>query len=641
MTALILFLTLGSAARGQVLGVEVSDHPSAWVDIAKVLRPFEKNTGTGRVATDSHGWPTTDGFTVLMDDRPFGAWAPPADDPANYQPDESGDYHLSFKGQAEIVSNRGSSASIHGLAYDVGSNLTTCIVTLPKGAPNLIVLEFGKTRRTPSDAVGTGITDLRCIRPGYPASNPPVFTKTFLNAVKPFAYLRCMGWLDTNFQAGYYGDTGHHMIRWSDRTLPDDASQGMTGLREGSHGVAWEYLILLANATHKDLWINVPISATGAEPNDAESYVHRLAQLLKTGNTFTGGKGLDPSLHIYVEHSNEVWNFGFSQYVWDKLAAIDEVKIGGSVLSRDGSVDQEQWQRRRHAKRLYEIAKIFESVFGSGSLNTRIRPIYSSWAIQPGWYDEVLSWMSANYGPPSQYFYALATTAYFNDHLASHTASPADVLSAMRSDSDAGVGFTTQLRQTANRFGLKLAAYEAGPDNGGGDATNVGNRILANRLPAMRELVLHGFRDNFFGQGGDLATYFALSSSASRYGSWGATEDLSILSTPKYLAIKDLVSEGIHSQLGSQPRLQVSVPPPTNLTLQEEKGTIKLTWKSIEPNATYTVWYTTGGNYIVAGQNLSGLSFTHAVTLGQAYTYYVTATLKGSQSPPSMSVRWP
>ena len=61
--------------------------------------------------------------------------------------------------------------------------------------------------------------------------------------------------------------------------------------------------------------------------------------------------------HSSLEHSNEVWNFGFPQYIWNKLAAIDEVKQGGSALNNDGSTDQEVWTHRRHAKRLYEVAK--------------------------------------------------------------------------------------------------------------------------------------------------------------------------------------------------------------------------------------------------------------------------------------------
>ncbi len=540
LLALSQFLVHASPVQRPVtLGVEVSDRPSAFVDIVKAMRPFLKVDSDARCPTDSSGWPMSDGRAVLMDDRPTMAWAPPIDDPEKRQPDESGTYSISFEGQADVTAIGGSPAILSSLKYEPATNRTSGKLTLPAGQPNLIVLQFVNTRRKPVDALGSGITGLRVIRPGYAPNTKQIFTNDFLRALTPFAYLRFMGWADTNYQTGYYGDAGHHVFGWDQRTLPTDASQGM-GIRAGDHGVAWEYMILLANALHKDVWINVPVTASGDRPGEP-SYVRSLAELFKHGDAFTGGLGLDPKLHIYVEHSNEVWNFGFSQYIWNKLAAVDEVSRGSSPLNADGSKDQEQWARRRHAKRLYEIAKIFESVFGAGSLNTRIRPIYAAWTIQPDWYDEVLGWMDHTFGPPKNYFYALAETVYFNDQKASKTASVPEVLAAMRADADDGLRFTTRLRSTASKHGLRLAAYEAGPDNGGGNPTNIGNRIEANRAPEMRDLVEHVFRDDFFGQGGDLATYFALSSSFSRYGCWGATDDLARLDTPKYRAILNLV----------------------------------------------------------------------------------------------------
>ena len=48
-------------------------------------------------------------------------------------------------------------------------------------------------------------------------------------------YLRFMGWLNTNFDPGYYGDAGHHLINWADRSLPTDVYQGMgTTIRAAS-----------------------------------------------------------------------------------------------------------------------------------------------------------------------------------------------------------------------------------------------------------------------------------------------------------------------------------------------------------------------------------------------------------------------
>ena len=537
------FMLASALGPKAVLGVEVSDRPGFFCDAAKTLRPFAGDDEKP-VPTDSNGWPKGDGLTVIFDDRPALAWAPPEDDPAHLQPQEAGVYAIKFKGRAQVSAAGGSPIQLGPDIYDAATNTSSGSFVLPKTAANLVVLKFSETRRSPQSTAPDGITDLRVYRPGT-GSPGQIFTNDLIKALAPFSYLRCMGWLGTNFQPGFYGDTGHHLIGWNDRTLPTDATQGMEGLRPGTIGVAWEYPLLLANQTHKDLWINIPVSATGTSPDDKGSYIYKLAELIKNGDAFTGGKGLASGLHLYIEHSNEVWNFGFPQYIWNKLAAIDEVKQGGSTLNNDGATDQEAWAHRRHAKRLYEIAKIFERVFGPGSLGTVVRPVYASWTIFPdAYYGGVLAWMKKTYADPKGYFYAMAGTGYFNAEKASKTASPSEIVGAMRADGDSGVATTVQLKKIAEQYGLKLACYEAGPDNGGGDPTNVGNRILANRLPEMGDLVTHEFRDNLFGAGVDLASYFSLASAGSRYGCWGALEDLSKLDTAKYKAILGLTGTG-------------------------------------------------------------------------------------------------
>lgn len=632
---LTTLLAIGSISAGYSdrLGVEVDDRPTAFVDLAKRTREFQ-NIGKGdKAPVDSNGWPKGDCFTVLFDNRPAFAWAPPMDDPEKRQPDMSGDYQLSFNGTAQVTAGAEAAGSvlISNLRYDPRTNRSTGILTVKKGTPALVVLEFRTTRRGPRSASADGFTDLHVIRPGFSLAAKQTFDPAFVNALKPFAYMRFMGWMDTNFQAGYYGDKGHHVIRWEDRTLTTDAIQGQAGLRSGTHGVAWEYVIQLANAVKKDVWINVPISATGSDPSDSQSYIYQLAKLFKTN--------LDPKLNIYIEHSNEVWNFGFSQYIWNKLAAVDEVGQGGSTLNRDGSRDQEQWARRRHAKRLYEIATIFEKVYGKGSLNKKVRPVYAIWTIQPQWCSEVLGWMKQTYGDPSQYFYALGETGYFNDQRASKTASPSEVVDAMRKDSEAGVGYRRKLKAVANEFGLKLAAYEAGPDNGGGNAVNIGNRIAGNRSKAMGDLVTEHFRDRMFGEGVDLATYFVLSSAFSRFGCWGATEDYRQLDTPKMIAVLKLLNgTAVSSSSATRPDI-AQIAAPTNFRASGVPRAIELRWRPT-PGTKSTIWMTSGGNFVVLARDLTTGSYVHrGLKAGETITYYVVATVNGKSSGPSAQVQ--
>lgn len=110
---------------------------------------------------------------------------------------------------------------------------------------------------------------------------------------------------------------------------------------------------MLANLVNKDIWINTPITASGCLPyptlikteSETSSYIYQLALLLKNGNNYTSNKGLVNNLKVYIEHSNEVWNFGFGQYTWNKLNAIDCVKHDSKIPIAFNSTDQEVWAR--------------------------------------------------------------------------------------------------------------------------------------------------------------------------------------------------------------------------------------------------------------------------------------------------------
>lgn len=510
-------------------GIGDGNRARPFIDLAKTLRPWMKIGGQGGAPVDEAGWPTTDAATVLFDIRPAYAWAPPIDDPEKFQPDWSGTYAFSFKGQATVGTVEDNRSQIVGRKYDPATNTTTGQIVVPKGA-GLLILSFTSTKRTPASPAGSGITGLRVLRPGYPLTSNETFTREFIKSLAPFSTLRYMDWLDTNHNPGYYGDAGHHALEWKDRRLPTDATQQTTDGKGGKYGVAWEYVIQLANRTGKDLWINVPVAAT-------DDYITQLARMLK--------RGLKPGLNIYVEHSNEVWNFGFPQYIYNKLAAIDEVKRGGSTLNNDGSKDEEVWAHRRHAKRLIEIAKIFESVFGPGSINKQVRPVYASWVINPdSHYRDVLQWVEKTYGPPTSYFTAIAGAAYFNAEKAGPNASVSEVLDAMRANADENLKFRAALQRLAESYGLKHFQYEVGPDTGGGKTENVANRIRANRDPRIREIILHDARDNWFSRGGDLYMYFSHVSAYSRHGCWGLSEDIENLHTPKWEAVYELTGRG-------------------------------------------------------------------------------------------------
>lgn len=525
-----LFCLLGAQGPAAVgagkIGIELDglgdgSRSKPFVDVAKTLRPWTR-IGNGEAApVDAKGWPTSDAQTVLFDIRPFGAWAPPIDDPDAFMPDWSGTYRVSFTGQARLSVGEGRRIEIGNQVYDRAANRTKLDLSVPKGE-GLLVVRFGDTQRTADAPKGSGIADLKVIRPGYPAETKQTFTTEFLSMLRPFRVLRYMDWLSTNHNPGFYGDASHHALEWKDRRKVDEATQVDTG---GKYGVAWDYVVELTNLTKTDAWINVPVAAT-------DGYVRELARYLKAN--------LRKESLIYVEHSNEVWNFGFPQYIYNKLAALDEVKQGGSPLNNDGEKNEERLAHRRHAKRLHDIVTIFAEVFGKEELNRRIRPVYASWVIQPdSHYRDVLSWCERTYGPPKVYFHSLAVASYYNAHEAPPTATPDQVLDAMVKSSDDAQRFLRPIKAIADGYGLKFMQYEIGPDTGGGNPVNVANRIRANRLPRMKAVVLHDAK-RWFANGGDLYMYFAAPGAYSRYGCWGISEDVVQLDTPKWQAIYEL-----------------------------------------------------------------------------------------------------
>lgn len=616
--------------------------------------------------TDANGWPTTDGLVVVFDNRPVPAWAPPIDDPTQKQPNCSGTYTVSFSGTATLYSVAGfPTLTFTNQSYDSTANTTNVNLYLPGGptyadGAALMVIGFANTQRSgPSDPkVGDGITNLQVIRPGFTLvqAATQVFDPAFVNALAPFAYMRFMSWLGTNTLPFYVaGPTP--LITWAQRSLPTDAFQGVGPSisstypsRAGAWGLSWEYIILLANAANKDIWINVPISATGGsdplDPTyvaapDTSSYVYNLALLLKNGNEFTGNKGLNSGLHIYVEHSNEVWNSSFGQNGWNENAANDEVALGGSVLNNDRSTDSNAWAARRHIKRLYEIAQIFQSVFGAGSLNTTIRPVYAWWQLDEGsgsYAANALAWFKNTYGSPSDYFYAMAQGDYFANANYSSDTTIDEVLQDMQTGSVSDVSYVQANLVTAQQYGLRLFAYEAGPandDGGTNSTTNIGVQIEANRQYAAQDdiglgmdlLVENHIRKTWFEYGGSNFGYYQFSGAYSRYGSWGLTDDYCNLLTAKYSAILNLT--------GTTP----AVP-----SIPQELGAIGgsqrviLTWQAVTGAANYKVERSesSGGPYTSLGTACTPGYTDIAVTNGTGY-YYVVVAVNAAGEPGALS----
>jgi hypothetical protein len=547
-------LLLFSALSYSQIGVNISlpERGGTYIDLVRENYRWT-SLGTGSALSpsevDQHGWPAVDA-QYIADFRPVAEWANDIDDPDVYRLDVSGTWKCSFEGQAAVSAVAG--GSIENLNFDAGSNLSTFDFVVPQGSHGFFLISFTNTRRSSVSGLNTGFTHFKMLRPGF-ENDQDLFYPPFMALfdLVNFEAIRYMVYTGTNGRDPLYPD----QLSWSQRKLPDDAGQVALSTIEKMGGACWEHVIEIANRTQTDPWINVPVSASS-------DYVTQLATLFQ--------QTLDPGLNIYVESSNEVWNSapGFEQTQYNSQQAAD---LGLTDI-------------QNHARRTVELADIFESVFGSGSLNNRIRVTLCyhqpmlKWSVVP-----MLEYIRDQHGTPSDYLWALGCQTYFSGgHEAGE--SVADILEDCQTTISTQMDETGEINEAGRMQWIATAAswnlpggfvsYEGGPDHGGGSTENIANRILAERSPGMYDLVQYNLKDAFMDLGGTLAMQFTLSSSYNRYGCWGLTDDITVPHRNyKLAAIEDLLSGTSRAKESEEPPHKIKAYP------NPSTGTLYLEWE--------------------------------------------------------------
>ncbi|MEW5830049.1 MAG: hypothetical protein AB1846_14235, partial [Chloroflexota bacterium] len=264
------------------LGALDWDPTEMFADAMKTFREVTRPDGLTPVPLDARGWP--------LDDCRFLVW--------HGLGRESGTYRLKFTGQANTITAAG--ATVQNKQYNAATNTTTADVII-NGADYLYLTFTG---------TNGGVKNVKLMLPGHNFSE--TWNRDFLAALEPIPVIRLMDFTATNW---------NHVVTWSDRTLPNAATQQShpAGYGWQGKGIAWEYAIDLLNVTDKDGWINIP-----AEANDA--YVQSLINLIKNGGN--GFAPLEADRKLYIEYSNEVWNGMFDQTQFNYEQAVAEVNAG-------------------------------------------------------------------------------------------------------------------------------------------------------------------------------------------------------------------------------------------------------------------------------------------------------------------------
>jgi hypothetical protein len=503
-----------------------------FVDVMKSSRPWGTPDAPWdeSAQVDAQGWPTGDAG-VVINVRTVDA----GDEAKGYRYMTPGVYTLRYTGRATL--SAGSDIVIRNTSYDAVTNRSYAEVVIGNATTQLM-MAFRNT--------SGGVRDVTLRLPNY--NDTQTFTNQFAQVLAPFQVVRFMDFLRTN---------GNPVRTWAERTTPASATQVTP------KGAAFEYPIQIANELGKDIWINVPALADDA-------YVRSLAELLK--------QNLAADRAVYVEYSNELWNFQFSQTSANMQAAVAEAIAGDTTLTKGQQCTQALFDATsgdcnaywagyyRVGKRTMRIAQIFSEVFGATAMNSRVRVVYATQFANPGIAEQVLKNIATYRGTPSSLLYGMATAPYFYlsaDLAGSTTATPDQILQSLDANLNAeelpffaagvkqqGVFVRTPYtggnytgashKALADFYGLKSLAYEGGNDLGQSTA-NIPAKIAANRDPRMAAMVKSELAQ-WYGCGNDLFMYFSLSSAWDRYGYWGLTNDPSDLSSVKYVAARDVAT---------------------------------------------------------------------------------------------------
>lgn len=354
------------------------------------------------------------------------------------------------------------------------------------------------------------IRNIRVLMPGCEktyAAEP--FAPAFLERWKAFNTIRFMHWMKTN---------GSRIRTWADRPTP-------TTCNFTERGVPVEVMVALCNRLKANPWFCMPHLAT-------DDYVRQFAQVVKAR--------LDPSLRVHIEYSNEIWNSMFSQ---TRYAGEQGLKLGFGDKSWEAG-----W--RYCAWRSVQIFKIWEEVFGGTDRLVRVI------ASQCNTY---VSERKLEFRDAYKHCDVIAIAPYFHLNVPKSSNKPSRPDAATVAawplarllDHVQAVCLPRAIKamqahkKLADKYGLKLMAYEAGQHLvgvGGGENNQALTRLFhaANHSPRMGVLYTR-YLDAWRAAGGDTLCIFSSVGRWSKWGSWGLAEyfDEAEADQPKLKAVME------------------------------------------------------------------------------------------------------
>ncbi|GLR19097.1 T9SS type A sorting domain-containing protein [Portibacter lacus] len=363
--------------------------------------------------------------------------------------------------------------------------------------------------------INNPVHNMRLLMPGTEDTyETQPFYQLWLDKLEPFQTVRFMDWGNTNFWGQEDG------YNWEIPELADWDERAKIGqyTYTGHKGIPYEYMVELMNLKDIDGWVCIPHRAS-------DDYIRKMADFFRDN--------VEDERHIYVEFSNEIWNWIFGQAQWlNKYGCVDKgiTWPEGTVPYIQNALDHWTASFAEESERLTRVA-----------------------AVQTGWLD-VSERICYNLAPntvdaisPAYYFSYNEESEAILDGLGAN-ATVSDIAHHARLGFEPHMEWMRGIKSIADSIGVPLAFYEGGQHltpNPFGVEPSYSQALLA----IQRDTSMYNLYNEWFNQVRTLndrnepmllMNFSFVNPRSARYGSWGVLEtmdqDLSVTPAPKYQA---------------------------------------------------------------------------------------------------------
>lgn len=389
-----------------------------------------------------------------------------------------------------------------------------------------------------TDATMNACSDQQCLTLEAAAEQQGnQFDPRFLANIQEYNTLRFMGFQDTN--------GARNTRTWDERARPEMR----TYQRDLHDRGAIEVMTAMGNTVDANIWVNMPAKAD-------DDYITRTAQkALET---------LSPDRKVYVEYSNEAWNFGFKMTYWMQEQA---KALWPDVTDQSAYFKGLNWYGMRSA----QTCQLWKQAWGDEADRIHCVIGTQAWPAMMRLSVECPIWKARNGGTACHEMGidTLAVAPYFGHYLGN--GANAELVASWANDPDGGLdrlfnellyggeipgeeegGALIQARRKmlaakayADSHGLNLVAYEGGQhlaatQSAANNPTVVKLLADANRDPRMKEVYLR-YLDYWSEINGGLFNHWISTGPYSRWGNWGSKEYRDQKDAPKHEALMQYI----------------------------------------------------------------------------------------------------